>query len=77
MTDEPRGAFGDRLAMLLDERDMTPTDLGRRIDHMTGRRNSAMTTACRWANGTVEPGYTSLKRIHKVLGCTWEELMGD
>ena len=69
MGDEPVGTFAGRLRDMMAERSLRQSDLAVRVG--TSREEVR-----RWMAGLVEPSYYMLRRLHAVLGCTWDELMG-
>ena len=61
--------FHEHLAALMGERGITQTDLARRMD-------VSRTAAHNWYWGITEPNIETLRRIRRVLDCTWDELLG-
>ena len=58
-----------RLQLLMEERKVTQADLARRL-------GVSRTTVHQWYWGINEPSIDRLKEIRRILGCTWEELIG-
>ncbi len=71
VSDEPKGTFGRRLKRIMKERGITQKGLAAHMDVANPY------SVWRWVKGEVEPSYVMLKRMKAVLGCTWDELMGD
>lgn len=60
----------ERLSALMDERGITQADLARRM-------GVSRTAAHNWYWGVTEPNIDTLVRLRRILGCTWDELLGS
>lgn len=71
--DEIRAEFARRLRMLMDARGLNAKSLLWAMDDTPENT----TKVYGWLSGDRTPSYESLLKLHRVLRCSWRELMGE